>query len=41
MHWLKLLWDGMTQKMWLRLQGFRKTHTPSETVADSGVNALV
>ena len=39
-HWLKLLWDGMTQKMWLRLQGFRKPKKPSEA-SQSHAHALV
>ena len=41
-HWVSLLWDGMTQKMWLRLQGFRKPKKPTEvTSGDGGAAALV
>ena len=39
MHWVKLLWDGMSQKMWLRLKGFRRNKPASG--AASAAAALV
>ena len=29
-HWVHLLCDGLTQKMWLRAKGYRRQRKPSE-----------
>lgn len=29
-HWVKLLWDGLTQKMWLRAKGYKRPRKPGE-----------
>ena len=37
-HWVRLLWDGLSQKMWLKAKGYRRPRKPSEAV---DVNALL
>ena len=32
-HWVTLLCDGLTQKMWLRAKGFRKQRKPTDAPA--------
>ena len=40
-HWLHLLWDGVSQKMWLRAQGFRKQRSPVPSPESVGGEAAL
>ena len=39
-HWVLLLCDGMTQKLWLRAKGFKRQRKPTE-VEKTDATALV
>jgi len=40
-HWVHLLWDGISQKMWLRAQGFRKQRSPAAPTDNVGGEAAL
>lgn len=38
-HWVILLCSGLTQKLWLRAQGYRRNRKPADGVGDGGGSA--
>ena len=44
LHWVNLLWEGLTQKGWLKAHGYKKPRKPahgSEGSGDTDLHALV